>query len=348
MTDDDRPRLWVHVRNNIERDRPRSRGKLLDRSVFVHHVPRLMLLCRLFGHRPVVDGTKSEGSSGRGPARWVACDRCDTRPYPQGSLDPAVFHRGDPYRGDFSGHPGVAAVLPGGWQAPGPWPEYVTGNISGQLVIGGRDGTGALARVAVGAAGSEDNLSGHVHISGVGGIYWGLERHAAGLQRRLIPDSYDDRECTVRLMDGRLSWSLWGRDGHWSASDPWWMHGSLLLNPADAVLGPRLYSYDDVDEPRTVTVRMPHGDDHQATVKLQRVYRGRPRGRRRFLGWTADWSVDGGIPTKPHGGFVWGSAVAITAAAAEAGTWPDEAAAAIAAQLTRDRASYGYSTAVPA
>ena len=69
---------------------------LLSRGFRLHDVPRLMLLCRLLGHRPVVDGYGPTGP-GLHAARWVVCDRCGVRPDPQGALDPEHWSVGQPY-----------------------------------------------------------------------------------------------------------------------------------------------------------------------------------------------------------------------------------------------------------
>src|SRR3954469_3892605 len=83
-------------------DRPDPRC-LINRGFWVHDVPRLIPLCRLFGHKPVVDGTKGVGTSE--PSRWVACDRCGLRTQPQGCLDPGQWNIGDPYTGPLHPQP---------------------------------------------------------------------------------------------------------------------------------------------------------------------------------------------------------------------------------------------------
>jgi len=74
-------------------------GTLLNRGYFLTGLPRLILLCRLLGHRPVVDGTT--GYRDRPGHRWVCCDRCGVRPDPQGQLDPDRWNIGDRYTGPF-------------------------------------------------------------------------------------------------------------------------------------------------------------------------------------------------------------------------------------------------------
>lgn len=79
----------------------KRRGTLLNRGYFISGLPRLIPVCRLLGHRPVVDGTQGIGTSK--PSRWVCCDRCGIRPDPQGQLDPARWNIGDRYDGPLDG-----------------------------------------------------------------------------------------------------------------------------------------------------------------------------------------------------------------------------------------------------
>lgn len=119
------------------------------------------------------------------------------------------------------------------------------------------------------------------------------------------------------------------------------MRGRIKLDPRDRLFGRSRYAYEDIGEPLTVTVRMPHGDDHEVRLKLQKCTDG--RNRRHFHSWTVDWSTRPGIPTKQHErGRVLGSAVKVSAASVEGGAWPAEAAAGIAARMTADRTRYGY------
>jgi hypothetical protein len=142
------------------------------------------------------------------------------------------------------------------------------------------------------------------------------------------------------IQHGGIDWKLWAKRNEGSKSDPWWMSGTIKLDPRDRLFGRSRYDYEDVGDPITATVRMPHGDDHEVRLKLQRCTDG--RNRRRFHSWTVDWSTRPGIPTKPHGGEVLGSAVDVSARAAKEGTWPAEAAAGIASRMTADRTRYGY------
>lgn len=321
------------------------RGTLLDRGYFIHGLPRLILLCRLFGHRSVVDGTKGIGTSK--PSRWVCCNRCGIRAEPQGHLDPGQWDIGQPYTGAMNGtwtpgtpSPNIEDYRPAKpTRTPGPWPRKPTGAIGGQLIIGKPFG-GWNVEIKVGNCGSEQTFAAHISLNPFGALYLHAEDFGTWLQRRLNPVGYDSRVIRLGIERGGIEWKLWAKRNESSRDDPWWMRGRINLDPRDRLLGRRRYAYEDIGDPLTVTVRMPHGDDHQTTLQLQQCTYG--RNRRRFHSWTADWTTRPGIPTKPHGGEVLGSAVEVSRASVECGAWPAEAAAGIAAKLTADRTRYGY------
>lgn len=337
-----------------ERDGER-RGTLLNRGYFVNGLPRLIPLCRLLGHRPVVDGTEGyRGSDGyENPGhRWVCCARCGVRPDPQGQLDPDQWDIGDRYVGPFDGerlpYPskdeikqraerGLPLYAPE--PVPGPWLAKPTGALGAQLIIG-KSFPGWSAEVKIGNRASEHTLAAHLRLYPFGAIYLNTEGFGAWLQRRLNPAGYQSRVISLDLQYGGIEWKLWAKRDESSKSDPWWMRGRIKLDPRDRLLGRRRYAYEDVGDQVTATVRMPHGDDHKAKLQLQRCTGG--RNRRRFDSWTVDWSTRPGIPTKPNGGEVLGSAVKVSARSVEERTWPAEAVAGIAAQLTADRTRYGY------
>lgn len=81
------------------------------------------------------------------------------------------------------------------------------------------------------------------------------------------------REIGVRIHDWALWWSFLELDGHWSSSDPWWMHGSFY--PADFFLGRKQCSWELV-EARDVTIPMPEGS-YPAKARLERGTWKRPR-----------------------------------------------------------------------
>lgn len=332
--------MRFHTIDYRERDGHGHRPGLLNRGYWLSGTPRLTPRCRLRGHRPVVDG-HGPFEPGLHAVRWVACARCGVRPDPQGRLDPDEWDLGQPYTGPLERPAGIEweHIKTAPNHAPGPWPAHPTGEISAQLVIGGSPGVSV--RLAVGCDGDEHTLSGHVHLGRLGGLYWSLQRHGTWLQRRLIRrGDYYSREVAVRLDDARLSWNLWTRSDYWSSSDPRWRDGSLPVGPRDVLFGPRRYSYEDHGDPVDVAVRMPHGDDHHVRLQLQRRILARTRGRKR-MSWSVDWRCDGGIPVRPNGRAVQSSAVDVSDVAVTEGTWPTEAAAAIAAQLTADRTRYG-------
>lgn len=315
-----------------ERDGER-RGTLLNRGYFLSGLPRLILLCRIFGHRPTVDGTQGIGTSK--PSRWVCCDRCGIRPDPQGHLDPEVSNIGDRYCGPFDDFVDTVNQI----RNPGPWPGKPTGEVGAQVIIG-KSFPGWDVELKVGNAGSEHTLAAHLRLHPFGAIYLHTERFGTWLQRRLNPVGYQSRIISVGIQHGGIDWKLWAKRDEWSKSDPWWMRGTIKLDPRDRLFGRSHFEYENVGEPVTVTVRMPHGDDHEVKLQLQRCTDG--RNRRRFHSWTADWTTRPGIPTKPHGGEVLGSAVDVSARSVTEGTWPAEAAAGIASRMTKDRTRYGY------
>lgn len=338
--------------NYLAEDGPGRCGAVLNRGYFVHHVPRLILLCRLFGHRPVVDGT--EGYREQPGRRWVVCDRCGVRPDPQGHLDPSI-PIGEPYTGLWGEQPPGEDQPRARWEVlkalkgqhlPGPFPTSPAGAVGAHVMIGDGYG-GPNVEVKVGNAGSEQVLAANVTLGRLGGLYLHTERHGTWLQRRLNPTGYVSRVTGVQIHSGHLWWRVWAdRDGS-SDNTPRWRSGSVRLDLRDVLLGERRYSYEDRDEPVTATVRMPHGDDHQVQLQLQRQTHGRARGRKR-LSWTVDWQCKPGIPTKPGDrGRILGSGVAVPDRAVRQGTWSMEAAAAIAEWATRERTRYGFSPLEP-
>lgn len=320
-----------------ERDGER-RGPLLNRGYFMNGLPRFIPLCRLLGHRPVVDGTEGhQGIDGhQSPGhRWVCCDRCGVRPDPQGQLNPVVAEIGDRYIGPFDNQLDTTAQA----RTPGPWPDKPTGEIGAQLIIG-KSFPGWDAELKIGNAASEHTLAAHLRLYPFGALYLHTERFGTWFQRRLNPTGYQSRVISLGIQHGGIDWKLWAKRDEWSKSDPWWMRGTFKLDPRDRLFGRFRYAYEDIGDPVTATVRMPHGDDHEVRLRLQRRMAG--RNRRRFDAWTVDWSTRPGIPTKPHGGEVLGSAVDVSARSVEEGTWPVEAAAGIASQMTAARTRYGY------
>lgn len=332
---------------DYRKDRPNDRA-WINRGFWVYNVPRLIALCRLLGHKPVVDGTT--GFQGRPGSRWVACDRCGIRPDPQGVLDPALWDIGQPYDGEFLDRPIPVRVreqlAKRGHTArlgiPGHWPARPTTSVGGQLVIGRSSSTGISLKV--GNCGSEQVLAIDFGITGLFHLYLHTEDHGRWLQRRLNPRGYDSRIIEVDIHHRRLYTKLWARRDEWSKTDPWWMHGSLRLDPRDRLFGDPKYKYEDVGDPVTATVRMPEGDDHQVVLKLQKCTHGRTRGRQAHS-WNVHWESKAGIPVRNHdwkGNNTYASGVDVSADAVSDDRWVAEACAAVAAQCSRDRAHYNY------
>lgn len=321
------PLMWWHS-VNYKAQGDDIRGALVNRG-FWAHLPRLVIACRLAGHKPVVDGTP--GFNGRPGSRWVCCDRCGIRPEPQGNLDPAVWNIGDLIDLDSP-----VKDAPGG---PGTWPTSPEGTIGGQLIIGGRVTAGVS--VKVGNCGSEHVLAAHACAPFLGGLYLHTERFGTWLQRRLNPVGYESRVISLGVHDGRVRWQLWApRDG--DRDGPRWRDSSVRIDPRDIVLGERRYSYTDVSGKEPVTLLMPDGTEHAVTMKLQQQAHGRSKGRKRES-WLVDCDCRDGIPDRhPSRGGLCGWSVAVSDKAVEAGAWQQEAIAASIVKVTEIRIRYGF------
>jgi hypothetical protein len=313
--------LWFHtIDYRADRDSP----GLINRGFWLNGTPRLMPLCRLRGHRPVVDGIDSRMSP---RVRWAVCDRCGTRL--QQPVDPDL-ELGQPY----------TDPLPDA-------PTNPRGAIGGQIVIWGAH-PGLSVEAKVGNMGSENTLAGHVHLGKLGALYLHTERHGTWLQRRLNPCGWESRVIGLSVGHGRLHWQLWAPRNTSSRADPRWMQGSVRVDPRDVLLGPRLYDYTDVGEPLLTTVRMPAGDDHHVRLQLQQRTFGRKRLTRRHEAWVVDWSTLPGQPgietrsDRPGREIVASRVDLAPTTDPTRADWAAEACGAIAADLTRDRARYGW------
>lgn len=342
---------WHSVNYRAQEGRQRRpRWNLVNVGFWLHGVPRALILCRVFGHKPVVDGY---GPHPRNPgghaARWVACGRCSMRPDPQGRLDPSWWQVGERYTGPYGTQPGE--VVP--WSpereslVPGPWPAEVSrGVIGGQLLLGGAHSWSVEFKV--GGKGSEATLAAHVCLGVLGALYLHTERTGSWLVNWLNGRGDESKVIGLAVHDGHLWWRLWvNRNAGWSRGQPWHRRvrdGSVRVNPLDVLLGPDRFSYQDVGQPVVTTVRLPHGDDHEVELVLQRQTRGRRRWPYKHQAWHVEWRARGGIPTEPAGrGRIVGSGVAVSDGSVESGDqppvphWVHEAAAAIAVRLTEDR-----------
>lgn len=328
------------------------RRHMVHRGFWLRGTPRLILGCRLFGHRPVVDGTAGfrEGDLGR---RWVCCDRCGVRPEPQGNLDPTAWDVGQPYDGLIQAprvlSPTVLKQLarrghkPTAQAVPGLWPAKPTGTLGGELVIGHPYSTGFS--IKVGNCASEHTLAADIGLWPLGTLYLHTERHGQEIQRRLNPIGYESRVTEVAISDRTLRTKLWAKRNEWSKTDPWWMRGSFRVDPRDIILGEVRNSWEDVGDPVTGTVRMPEGDEHDVQLTLQKWTTARSKHPfRKKIWWRVDWSSKAGIPfrMRGRGDEVNSATVDVTFDAVRNGRWAPEACAAIAADVSRYRARYNY------
>ncbi|MFI7608794.1 hypothetical protein ACIBTV_27290 [Micromonospora sp. NPDC049366] len=330
------------------RERDGKRSPRLHRGFWVHSLPRLMLACRLLGHRPVVDGTQAVSRHDT-PARWVVCDRCGVRGEPQGSLNAQRWNIGDRYTGPWSaGQPdGVddaqadAAGFGAPRQVPGPLPKSSTGSIGGEVAVGHKDIRIVGFSLKVGNAGSEHTLAAALHLWW-GSLYLHTERFGTWLQRRLNPTGYESRVIELEAFAGRIWWKLWARRDSSSASDPRWQRGNLQIDPRTLLLGPKRYAYADVGAKVTETVYLPDGEQHPVVLQLQRRAYGRKRWRKRES-WSAAWEAPRGLPTKAgNRGRVYGSAVDVSDMAVASGLWPAAARARICDWVIRERTRNGW------
>lgn len=338
---------------------PWWRRHLVNVGFFLHQVPRPLLPCRLFGHRPVVDGTTVTPANRPGylPSRWVVCDRCGVRPDPQGHLDPRRWDIDARYTGEWGpagerpprlrvvrqDRPYDQAEDEHNWHPPGPFRRRATGGLGGQLVVIGNP-FGVGFELKVGNGGSEHTLAAHLYLGWLGALYLNTERIGTWLQRRLNPVGYQSRIIEVRFSRGELRWRLWAKRDESSRDDPWWMDGKLSFRLRDKLLGRRLYDYTDVPGGQVARfVRMPEGD-YLVNLKLQAVTLGRKRWFKKRMPYSVDWSALGkGIPTEgPLRGRIFGSSVQVSDRAVTAGTWPAEAAAAIALRVAEHRTREGW------
>ncbi|MFI6909676.1 hypothetical protein ACIBKY_51035 [Nonomuraea sp. NPDC050394] len=332
-----------------------KKGKFVHRRFWLHDVPRLMLWCRLRGHRPVVDG-HGPIAKGLHAARWVVCDRCGVRPDPQGNLDPEQWDIGQPYDGPWT--PLTRDLAASAWtellgltqrpvhrddaRKPGRWPDKPTGTLGAELVLGKTFGVFS-AEVTIGCAGDEHPISCHLRLWPFGALYLHTEAFGAWLQRRLIPDGYYSRVINISVDEWTIRWQWWAREDEWAREDPWWMHGRISLDLVEKLFGPKRYSYETVNGPTLGLVHMPDGDSHQVQLVLQRRRYGRPRRKRAAWSWVVKWTANSpGIETRPGKSGILSSAVEVPADTVQTGAWATLACGLIAHKLTADRIRNGY------
>lgn len=346
--------MYWHTSDHAKQD-GRKPGVLAHRGFWLHDVPRLMLWCRLRGHRPVVDGYGPH-KRGLDARRWVACARCGVRPDPQGDLDPAAWVVGQRYDGPFleGSEPFVFTtelVREAGGRGttshalPGPWTANPTGTLGGELLVGKTFGVFS-AEVKVGNAGSDHTLAAHLRIWPLGALYLHTERFGTWLQRRLIPTGYESRVIRLDLGDWRLRWKVWAKRDSWSRGTPRWQDGSLNLDLVERLFGPKRYSYEDTAGPEFAWVRLPEGDEYQVRLRLQRQRLGRPKSRRPVMSWSVEWESDRPIPVQHRNdgksGGITAASVKVADDAATNGWWVTDACIRIGASIAEQRTRYGY------
>lgn len=327
----------------------RKPGVLAHRGAWLHDVPRLMLLCRLLGHKPVVDGY-GPTRPGLDARRWVVCDRCGVRPDPQGVLDPDEWSVGERYDEPIYKDGPSAQFISSFRKAmhhhmpspPGHWPAKATGTLGAELLVGKTFGL-LSAEVKVGHGGSEQTLAGHLRLWPFGALYLHTEKFGTWLQRRLNPEGYESREIGLAIDRWEIRTKLWARRDSWSGDDPWWMHGRISLDLVEKLLGPKRYSFDDVDAPVMGWINMPEGDSHQVQLQLKRVRLGRPRMERwaRYH-WSVEWTSATPIVTRPHRGGTVSASVLVPDVAVETRSWGTFACAVAAMLMSGQRTAYGY------
>lgn len=347
--------MYAHTRNYHRKDGPRARGEFVNVGFWVRRLPRLILGCRLLGHRPVVDGTEPLSPSDEGN-RWVVCDRCGVRPDPQGRL-PAATTIGRRYTGRWGPNKYKSAYwsdaeqraedllsLKGKLYPPGGFPRRPEGEFGGQLVVGRNVASRIGWEVKVGNAGSEQALAASFHLGWIGSLYLHTEGFGRGVQRRLNPTGYQSRVTGFHISAREIAWRLWSlRDGPNAGREPRWQRGSIDIRIVDKVLGPKLYHYTDVAGGETARLLRLSDGEYLIGLKLKRCVHGRAHGRKRSS-WSVEWRALGrGIPTRSPGrGRIFGSGVTVSDGAVRAGTWPAAAIAAIAARIADMRTQHDW------
>lgn len=325
----------------------RQPALLVSRTFWVSDVPRLIPLCRILGHKPVVDGTST-------PCRWVVCDRCGVRSNPQGSLDPDQWDIGQLYPGPFHTAPELSptvrkqlarkGIKPAHSGQPGPIPANPVGTVGGEIHIGKSKWRSLGVDFKVGNCGSEQVLAASLRLGPLGSLYLHTEDHGRWIQRRLNPTGYQSRETGLSYYEGRLSWQLWARRDEWHKSDPKWMQGSIRIDPRDYLFGPSKNRKVSETEKVPAVVRMPEGDAYDVLVHLEKWETRRTRGRARTY-WTAQWDCKKGIPVRNDswkGDETYSCAWGIEGVTPDTPRWPLILAAKAAEQCSRDRARYNY------
>lgn len=200
------------------------------------------------------------------------------------------------------------------------------------------------ARFHVGNAGSETPFDGHLLIAGTG-VYWGLENggKVAARLSRCARHKYEGRDVSVSVRRGQLSWRLWTHAGTWVRGEfGRWREKSVSINPLDYVLGgPKRHHREHTGD--AVFVEVPiDGVDYRVRFRLDRMWRGRPRGPR-TRAWEIDWNCDAGIPTEPdRGGWKDGLTMGSGFEIPSPDDWVADGVAYLTAWVYEQRARRGY------
>ena len=202
----------------------------------------------------------------------------------------------------------------------------------------------------VGNAGSETPFDGHLILFG-SGIYWGVSigRKLAQRLTETPKHKYDGRDLGLSIFEGTLRVSAWVPRDRWERGEfVRWRNASIPVNPIEWFLGPKRYSYENVETADT-TLDMPEGS-YPATLTLQTCTLKRTKGGRvlkREI--VADVNVKGGVPTEPDswkGGSTYGFGVAVS----DRRAWVRSAKQAAEGWVSQQRARRGFDPArdVPA
>lgn len=272
--------LRWHVINERKTDRGQM-GYLFYRRWFFYGVPTLTgLLCRLFGHRPVVDGYDS--TYGAGSARWVQCGRCLRRPQWQGKL-PLDLKLGARYRGPWNPddtsqtlHDAARALSGpgiGGWVKP-QIPDLPNGPWGGH----GHEEAGKTAELDIClrrkrgwtrydlALRTRDSGGWTVWLT-LGPLFLALKvPWFARLSEYLTRGSWEKREFQIGIDGWTLRLTVWGFDGHSASAWPWWKRG-VHVNLKDKLLGRAVHNSSEVEQAEVI-VPMPEGS-YAATAVLE-------------------------------------------------------------------------------
>lgn len=214
-------------------------------------------------------------------------------------------------------------------------------------------------RFHIGNTGSETPWDGHFLLFGIG-FFWGFTglRGLADFVTRCKGYKYDYRDWSLRISDKTLWWDFAchsdmceaGRGPNPKRGKPYrrrtWRHGNLNLSIAEAIWGPKRYTYEEIDKFDT-TIKMPEGE-YPATLTLQKSYLGRKRvpQRKHIQSFVIDVDVPKGVPSHydKSGGWkgdrTYGFGVNFFYPKAQG--WQQDAENAVAAWVLKERARTGF------